>query len=44
MNDNAQEGSAEKAAYHADLTQGYESERDANDADESDNDPNERYD
>ena len=39
-----QEGTAEKAAYHADLTQGYELEGDANDMDIPYYDVNERYD
>ena len=39
-----QEGTAEKAAYHADLTQGYDLEDDTNGIDVSYHDANERYD
>lgn len=42
LNSNLEEKIAEKAAYHADLTQGYELEGDDNDI--SHLDPNERYD
>ncbi|WP_262497490.1 hypothetical protein [Flavipsychrobacter stenotrophus] len=44
MNNSLQEGTAEKAAYHADLTQGYELESDTNGIDVSYHDANERYD
>ena len=39
-----QEGTAEKAAHHADLTQGNETEVDANDIDIPYYDANDRYD
>lgn len=44
VNNILQEGNAEKAAYHADLTQGYEIDDDANEKDISYHDINERYD
>ena len=44
VNNILQEGNAEKAAYHADLTQGYELNNDANEKDTQYHDTNERYD
>ena len=44
VNDSFQAGNDEKAAYHADLTQGYEVEDDANDIDIPYYEANERYD
>jgi hypothetical protein len=43
-NDGLQETASEKAAYHADIPQGYELEGDDNDKDVRYYDANERYD